>query len=168
MLLPKLSHEWRAALFDEAPTPLALVSPDHRFVGCNDAYCALVGYSRGELLARTWQSITAGDDISGDLAGAEALATNDDSQIYTVEKRYRTKPGALVWVKLHVRAIWLEGVFKGYFVTATPFQPSASPAKLTPWEWVKANPKDATIGGLAAMLLLGRDEFVELVKLWLK
>lgn len=121
-------------------------------------------------MARTWQSITAGDDVDGDLKGAEALAESDDSQIYTVDKRYRSKRGQLVWVKLHVRSIWIDGVFKGYYVTATPFpaEKQATAPTLTPWQWCKANPKDITIGGLAAMLLLGRDEFVELLKLWLK
>jgi PAS domain S-box-containing protein len=170
MQLPKLTPEWQAIIFDESPAPMALVTACHRFARCNDAYCALVGYSRSELLSRTWQSITAGEDIDGDLQGAEHLAENDDSQIYTVEKRYRTKAGPLVWVKLHVRAVWLEGHFEGYYVTALPLDKpsSATPKSVGIIEWTKKNPKDATIVSLAGILLLGRDDFVELLKLWIK
>lgn len=170
MQLHKLTPHWQTIIFDEAAVPMALVNPNHRFARCNAAYCDLVGYSRSELLSRTWQSITAGDDIDGDLQGAEALATNDDSQIYTVEKRYRTKQGTLVWVKLHVRAVWLEGSFEGYYVTALPIRhvTVTDPKAFGLIGWAKANPKDATIAGLAGILLLGRDEFIELLKLWLK
>jgi PAS domain S-box-containing protein len=170
MQLPKLTQHWQAVIFDESPVPMALVHPSHRFARCNDAYCELVGYSRSELLSRAWQSITAGDDIDGDLKGAESLASDDNNQIYTVEKRYRTKQGSLVWVKLHVRAVWLEGLFEGYYVTALPIpRPGlATPGTLSLFDWVKDNPKDATIVGLAGVLLLGREEFIELLKLWLK
>lgn len=170
MQLPSLPLRWQAIIFDEAAVPMALVHPNHRFARCNDAYCDLVGYSRSELLSRTWQSITAGDDIDGDLQGAEALASSDDSQIYTVEKRYRTKQGTLLWVKLHVRAVWLESAFEGYYVTALPIHNSTLPPAKTlgPINWARENPKDATIVGLAGILLLGRDEFIELLKLWLK
>jgi len=170
MQLPKLSTQWQAVIFDESPAPMALVTACHRFARCNDAYCALLGYSRSELLSRTWQSITAGEDIDGDLQGAESLAEDASTHIYTVEKRYRTKAGPLVWVKLHVRAVWVDAEFQGYYVTALPLdKPSAAPPKsIGIYEWATKNPKDATIVGLAGILLLGRDEFIELLKLWLK
>lgn len=170
MQLPKLPPHWQSIIFDESPAPMALVDTRHRFTRCNDAYCSLVGYSRSELLSRTWQSITAGEDIDGDLHGAERLANDSSSEIYTVEKRYRTKLGKLVWVKLHVRAVWFETKFQGYYVTAIPLdQPTAAPAKsLGVFAWAKANPKDASIVGMAGALMLGRDEFIELLKLWLQ
>lgn len=172
MQLPKLTPVWQAIIFDEAAAPMALVAVNHRFVRCNDAYCELVGYSRSELLNRTWQSITAGDDIDGDLQGAESLASNPNSHIYTEEKRYRTKHGNLVWVKLHVRSVWIDNQFDGYYVTALPIAPpeqlKAEPKSVGIYDWAKNNPKDATIIGLAGILLLGRDDFIALLKLWLK
>lgn len=172
MQLPKLTPDWQAIIFDEAAPPMALVAANHRFVRCNDAYCDLVGYARSELLGRTWQSITAGDDIDGDLKGAEALASDRANHICTIEKRYRTKHGALVWVKLHVRSVWIKDRFDGYYVTAlpitSPVQGKVEPKSVGIYEWASNNPKDAAIIGLAGILLLGRDEFIELLKLWLK
>ncbi len=58
-----------AVLFDAAPPPLALVSPDLVFVAVNQAYERLLGRSRRELLGRR-----VFETFPGDPAGEEAQA----------------------------------------------------------------------------------------------
>jgi len=167
-----ISREWVAALFDECPVPMAVVAADHRFSRCNDAYCALTGFARGELLARKWQSITHPDDVDGDQDGADRVRGDDARNHYSVVKRYLTKNGGVAWVNLHVRAIFEEGRFSCYFVIAVPLASHDATAiipKPTGFvEWSKRNPRDAIILALAAGLFVGRDELIELLKLWLK
>ena len=171
MQLPSTHEHWNEALFDQNPIPMVLVSPDHRFCRLNDAFCALVGYSRTELLHRTWQSITHPDDVEWDQRGAEDLAHNPARQIYTVTKRYIHKTGHSVWTNLHVRSIWLDNHFTGYCVIAIPAT-IAHPTLLPPkpfslLEWCRANPKDTAIIGMAGVLFFGRDSAIELIKLFL-
>src|SRR5690242_10683843 len=46
-----------------APTGIAHVAPDGRWRWVNDRLCAIIGYTRDELLARTFQDITYPDDL---------------------------------------------------------------------------------------------------------
>lgn len=167
----ELDETWVKCLFGESPIPMALVSPDARFSRLNDSYCRLVGYSRGELLARTWLSITHPDDVDGDKAGADSLQSDHNSDVYTITKRYLTKHGEIVWVDLHVRSVWDGEKFVCFFVIANPSFRSAvhnSPAVPTKplgyIEWIKRNPKDAALLGGAAVAVFGRDTIIELVR----
>lgn len=166
----QLQPAWRTVLFDEAPTPMALVAPDHRFVRSNDSFCTLVGWSRSELTQRTWQSITHPDDVAGDQAGADKLKSDASSDTYTVTKRYLHKSGESVWVHLHVRALWNKDTFSGYFVTARPVHRSESsvvqqpPAKFSLWEWIRQRPADAILVGGALSVIFGRDTVLEILK----
>lgn len=177
--LPFLSTEWDAALFEQAPVPMAVVAPDHHFVRCNAAYCELVGYSKGELTGRTWQSITHPDDLYGDQLGAEEVKHNHSQPNYTISKRYLSKRGSVVWVNLFVRGVWQDEKFCCYFITAIrqpysrcqgcpgdegkPTLPVGRVGSIT--EWAKENPKDAVIVVTALAAFLGRDAVLDLIKL---
>lgn len=134
----------------------------------NDAYCRLVGFSRAELAARTWQSYTHPDDLAGDESGAESLKADPDSEIYTVTKRYLSKAGEVVWVNLHVRAIRDGERFICFFVVATPIKcpvASITPERPMGWlEWCRKHPKDAFMLGGLATIIFGRDAVLEIVK----
>lgn len=173
-----LEPEWADALFEAAPTPMAVVAADHRFVRCNAAYSDLTGFSRAELLSRAWQSITHPDDVVGDQAAADAVKLDYNHPAYTFAKRYLSKRGDVVWVNLHVRGIWHKGVFRCYFVTAhrqspprcegCPAHGNQPPTRETLLEWAKRNPKDAAVIILAGAAFLGRDEAVTLLKTLIK
>lgn len=170
-----LSAEQWTDLFRETPIPLALVRPDHRFAKCNSAYCQLVGFTEGQLLNRTWQSITHPDDVEGYQSGANQLAADPDADSYTIDKRYVTQRGYVIYVRINVTAIRTpDGQFAGYYVIAFP-QPDHTdqqqPAVAKPLsigQWIVRNPKDAIIVGLGAIVFLGKDTLVELIKLYLK
>jgi len=165
----ELDDDWVRALFTESPTPMALVSPEHRVIRPNDAYCRLVGYSRGELASRTWKSFTHPDDLAGDESGAESLKTDLETEVYTVTKRYITKSGEIVWVNLHVRAIRDGERFVCYFVVAHPIKypvvGTTAVEQPSNWlDWCRKHPKDALMLGGLASIVFGRDSIIEILK----
>ena len=90
--------------FDFAAIGMALVSPQGRWVQVNRALCAIVGYSEGELLARTFQDVTHPDDLSADL-GYVGQMLRGEIESYQMEKRYLHKQGHVVWVLLSVSLV---------------------------------------------------------------
>ena len=84
------------AAFERAGIGVALTAPDGRWLDVNDALCDLTGYSKAELLARTFAEITHPDDRAASLEDwVRHNAAGDDSQI---EKRYVRADGTIVWV----------------------------------------------------------------------
>jgi len=61
--------------FEDAAIGIALlsVSPPGRYIEVNPTFCRMTGYSREELLARDFQSITASQDIDKNLEGLQTL-----------------------------------------------------------------------------------------------
>ena len=90
--------------FEQAPMGVALVAPDGRFLQVNRALCDLTGYSRDELLARTFGDITQPDDRDADFAAVQGLLSGE-IQTYQREKRYIHKSGRVVWILLVVSLI---------------------------------------------------------------
>ncbi|NLX08753.1 MAG: PAS domain S-box protein [Chloroflexi bacterium] len=87
--------------FEQAAVGLAHVNTDGRYVRINERLCDIIGYTREELLALTFQTITYPDDLDEDLANVDRLLRGDVSR-YTLEKRYIHKNGQPVWVNLTV------------------------------------------------------------------
>ncbi len=85
--------------FDRAAVGLALVSPEGRWLRYNQHLCDLLGYSREELAARTWQDLTSPDDRDASDAFFWRLLTGE-RDAYDLDQRYVRKDGALVWVHL--------------------------------------------------------------------
>jgi len=171
------AEQW-SELFDAFPGPLALVLPDHKFARCNRAFCELVGYSEGELKHRRWQTITHPDDVEGDEQGAKQIADDLTRDSYVMDKRYLSRRGHIVQVRLFVCAVREtqgDHKFMGYFICAIgqpdtlPTLPTISRAPpLTLIQWAAKNPKDAIIVGLATALLLGKEMLAEVIKHFLQ
>jgi PAS domain S-box-containing protein len=84
---------------EHAPIGMALVDLDGSWLRVNAALCRLVGYTRDELLARTFQDITHPDDLAPDLAYVQKLLDGEIDD-YTMDKRYIRADGTVVWVHL--------------------------------------------------------------------
>jgi len=112
--LRRSEQQFRAAM-EHAPNGMALVELDGRFRDVNPALCALVGYSEQELLGQTFQRITHPDDLDADLANVERLLRGADDS-YTMEKRYITKSGSVVWVLLAVSCVRHDDGRPAYFI----------------------------------------------------
>lgn len=86
-------------VFEMGPLAMAMVDPDFRFQRLNQRFCDLLGYSEEELKALTFPQITHPDDIGLNVELAEKAFSNEIPH-FTLEKRYITKAGDPVWVKL--------------------------------------------------------------------
>ncbi len=96
-------ERFRGAL-DAAPIGMALVALDGRFLRANHPLCELLGYSEDELIGMTFQEVTHPDDLAADLSLMDRLLAGEFSA-FQMEKRYRRKDGAVVWVKLAVSLV---------------------------------------------------------------
>src|SRR5262249_20379176 len=67
-----------------------------RWLRVNRRLCDLLGYSREELAARTFQELTHPDDLDADLANARRLLAGE-IDAHQPDKRYRRPDGAPGW-----------------------------------------------------------------------
>lgn len=93
------SEEQFRATFEQAAVGIAHVRPDGRWLMVNQKLCDIVGYTREELLERTFQDITHPEDLNADLEYTRQVLANK-IQTYSVEKRYLRKDGSYVWINL--------------------------------------------------------------------
>ncbi|HRD65626.1 MAG TPA: PAS domain S-box protein [Candidatus Competibacter sp.] len=89
------------ATFEQAAVGMAHVAPDGHWMLVNDRLCAIIGYSRQELLQKTFQDITHPDDLEKDRWLTEQMLTGQ-IRTYSMEKRYLHKDGGIVWVNLTI------------------------------------------------------------------
>ncbi|MHA0286091.1 GGDEF domain-containing protein [Mycobacterium sp. C3-094] len=90
-----------AAAFSNSPIGMAVVGLDGSFHRVNHEFCRITGYSEQELMRLTFQDITHPDDLDIDLAEASRLLAGDIAS-YQMDKRYYSRDGHLIWVRLSV------------------------------------------------------------------
>ena len=95
------SEERFRGTFENAAVGIAHKDADGRFLRVNQKYCEIVGYTREELLERTFQDITHPDDLAAELERYTPLMRGELPS-YSLEKRYIRKDGSLVWIELIV------------------------------------------------------------------
>jgi PAS domain S-box-containing protein len=95
----KESEERFRATFEQAAVGVAHVRPDGRFLLVNHKFCDIVGYTREELLGKTFQEITYPYDLKADLQNVQMLLANI-IQNYSLHKRCIRKDGSFVWTNL--------------------------------------------------------------------
>jgi diguanylate cyclase (GGDEF)-like protein/PAS domain S-box-containing protein len=84
-----------------APIGIAIVATDGTFLDINERLCRLLGYTREELVGKTFHEITHPDDLAVDVAHVKELL-NGQAETYRIEKRYFTREGRVLWVQLTV------------------------------------------------------------------
>ncbi len=93
------------AFFEMAAVGTALADPGSgRFLLVNQRLCQLVGYTREELLQRTFSDISHPHDRPENLREFERLQRGEIPQ-YILEKRYLRKDGSAVWVQVAVSMV---------------------------------------------------------------
>ena len=95
------SEERFRATFEQAAVGIAHVAPDGRWLRVNQRLCEMVGYTREELLAGTFQEITHPDDLPADMENVRKILAGD-IQNYSMEKRYIRKDRTAAWIALTV------------------------------------------------------------------
>lgn len=104
------------AIFEQAAVGLALIAPDGHWLQVNDKLCEIVGYTREELAALSFQDITHPDDLETDLVHVNQMLAGEISS-YAMEKRYLRKDGYTVWINLTVALIWKPDGTPDYFIS---------------------------------------------------
>jgi diguanylate cyclase (GGDEF)-like protein/PAS domain S-box-containing protein len=106
------------ATFEQAVVGMAHVGLDGGWLRVNQRMCDIVGYSREELVERTFQSLTHPDDLAGDVGALQKLISGELRK-YTREKRYVRKDGSVVWIFLVVTLARNASGEPAYFVSVT-------------------------------------------------
>lgn len=101
---PQFDGEHWERIFEDSPIGIALIGIDHSWLKANKKVCEITGYSRNELLSKTFDEITHPEDLKGDVETLNQLQAGlIDS--YSMLKRYISKNGRVRWISLHVQPI---------------------------------------------------------------
>ena len=98
------SEERFSKAFNESAIGMAIVATDGRWLQVNQALCEIVGYSKAELEASTFQAITHPDDLGAELHRLRQMLSGE-LRTYQLEKRYIHKKGSLIWIVLNVSLV---------------------------------------------------------------
>jgi len=105
------------ATFAQAAVGMAQVAPDGHWLLVNQRLCDIIGYSRDELVSRTFQEITHPQDLHSDLEQMHRLLAGEIDS-YAMEKRYLHKNGQPVWINLTVSLVRNPDGTPQYFIAA--------------------------------------------------
>ncbi len=90
------SEERLRATFENAAVGICHTAIDGRWLSVNQKLCDLLGYTREELLERTWMDTTHPDDRAAGLAPADSLVRGERPSD-SLEKRFIRKDGTVIW-----------------------------------------------------------------------
>lgn len=83
---------------------VAMIKPDMRWIDFNDKLCAILGYSRTELEALTWSSVSFEEDLPGQLRSYEKILSGElDGR--PLETRFRRKGGGAAYAEISALCI---------------------------------------------------------------
>ncbi|MFC3675378.1 sensor histidine kinase [Ferrovibrio xuzhouensis] len=85
-----------AAIMEYSPIGMVLLSLDGRCLLANRAVCELLGYSREEMLVRSFRDLTHPEDVGVSARAIATLASQQATHQYA-EKRYLHRDGHEVW-----------------------------------------------------------------------
>lgn len=116
----KIDEQTASVLWDECVIGLAEVSREGVFLRVNPALCRLLEYTEVELLNRKFQEITHPSDMHDDVEMTKKVF-NGDLPEYVMHKRYITKTGTVIWVKLKVVGVrFTDGSFHLFLSQISP------------------------------------------------
>ena len=95
------SEERYRRTVEHAAVGISEVDLSGRYLYVNDKLCEISGYSREELLQKTFLEITHPDDAEADLRQLERLKAGE-MESFTMEKRYVRKDGRTHWIEINV------------------------------------------------------------------
>jgi len=98
------SQESFTDAFGKSAIGMALVDMEGKWIEVNQSLCTSFGYSREQLLKKTFQEITFPEDLEKDLEIMENLISRKKSS-WQLEKRFYHKTGNLVFVMLTVTSV---------------------------------------------------------------
>jgi diguanylate cyclase (GGDEF)-like protein/PAS domain S-box-containing protein len=104
----RASEELFRLAFEDAPIGMSIsdLHPDRRgrYLRVNDAFCAMLGYSRAALLAGTFTDVTHPEDAAADAAAVAGVAAGQ-SKGFRLEKRYLRGDGSICWAMVSASVV---------------------------------------------------------------
>ena len=110
------SEERFRKIFENAATGIAITDWEGRFLQCNAAYAALLGYTEEELHRVDFASLIHPDDREVSLASSDRLR-NGELPSFEIENRYVRKDGEPIWVRRFVSVLHGDTDEAGHLVT---------------------------------------------------
>ena len=95
------SEERYRATFEQAAVGIVHTAFDGRFLRCNERFAEMIGYSKEELYALSFQQLTLPEDLAGSENVRQQMLNSTDG-VVSWEKRYIRKDGSLIWVMVTV------------------------------------------------------------------
>jgi len=112
------SEEKFRSSFENAAIGMVLVDLDGKFLQVNGAFCSMVGYSKLELMSKTFSDITYPEDLAEDMLNVQR-ALRGDIDSFQMEKRYIHKNGETIWVLLNAALVRETGHEPRFFIAQT-------------------------------------------------
>ncbi|NJK87121.1 MAG: PAS domain-containing protein [Bacteroidales bacterium] len=81
---------------------MAITSPEKGWVELNDTICNFLGYTKEELIQKTWLELTHPDDIELDISNFNKVL-NGETDGYKIDKRFISKTGDVIYTEVAVR-----------------------------------------------------------------
>ncbi|MBE9045196.1 PAS domain S-box protein [Pleurocapsales cyanobacterium LEGE 10410] len=102
--------------FEQAAVGIAHVAPDGRWLRVNQKFCQIVGYTKPELLQKTFQEITHPEDLQLDLEYIRQMLSGE-IESFSIEKRYLRQNNTVVWINLTVSLVRNSAGEPDYFIS---------------------------------------------------
>jgi PAS domain S-box-containing protein len=99
-------REAMSAIIRTAIDGFIMTDMDGRFLDVNDAYCRMVGYSKEELMKKSFLDMTADDSAEDILEGARQLI---QKKFITLERRHRCRDGSFIHFELSANYLPASG-----------------------------------------------------------
>ena len=94
---------------------MAITSPTKGCLEVNDEICRILGYTREELLRKTWAEMTHPDDLAADVAQFDRVMAKEIDG-YTMDKRWIRKDGRVIDSTISVKCLRRDDGSVDYFV----------------------------------------------------
>jgi len=146
------SEEKFRSSFENSSIGMVQCALDGKFIQVNNTFCAMTGYTKRELLSKTFADITHHDDLEEDL-GHVNRAIKGEISSFQMEKRYIHKNGSVVWVSLSVALVRGTAEAPRFFIAQVQ---DITERKKTEMELIRAKEE-------AEESTLLKDKFVSLV-----
>ncbi|MDI1293503.1 MAG: EAL domain-containing protein [Methylobacter sp.] len=112
----EMSRRHFMAYFDASPVGMASASLSKNWLEVNNRLCEMLGYSREQLVNKTWLELTHPDDIEAELIYFERVLAKEIGG-YAIDKRFICSDGSILEVHIAVNCVRDEADEVDYFVT---------------------------------------------------